>query len=281
MVKNLIKEAFATGATIEEAVANAKAALNAPEDVDVKSEIVERPQKKILGLFGGTPAKARAYYEYEEKTSMNKAVDYLLGILKGMGMDAKADAREEGEDIIIDLDCGDDYGIVIGRRGETLDAIQYLTRLVVNKCSDDYKRVSINIGDYREKREKTLISLAHKNAAKVAKYGRNVTLEPMNPFERRIIHTAVQDVEGVTSHSVGTDADRRVVITLKDGVKPTNPSKGGYGRGKGGYGKGRGGYNKGGRSKGPRNDSSVAPAEARAPRTDAGAASVSRYGKLN
>lgn len=85
----------------------------------------------------------------------------------------------------------------------------------------------------------------------------------------------------MTSHSVGTDADRRVVITLKDGVKPTNPSKGGYGRGKGGYGKGRGGYNKGGRSKGPRNDSSVAPAEARTPRTDAGAASVSRYGKLN
>lgn len=277
----MIKEAFATGATIEEAIANAKAALNAPEDVDVVSEIVERPQKKILGIFGGTPAKARAYYEYEEQTAMNKAVDYLMQILDGMGMKATANAREEGDDIIIDLDCGDDYGIVIGRRGETLDAIQYLTRLVVNRGSEDYKRVSINIGDYREKREKTLIALAHKNAAKVAKYGRNITLEPMNPFERRIIHTAVQDVEGVTSHSVGSDADRRVVISLKEGVKPTNPSKGGR-YSKGGYNKGRGGYNKG-RSKGNRSsrEESTTPSESRAPRTDAGAASVSRYGKLN
>lgn len=280
----MIKEAFATGATIEEAIANAKAQLNAPEDADVISEIVERPQKKLLGLLGSTPAKARAYYEYEEHNALDKAVDYLMNILKGMGMEAKADAREEGEDIIIDLDCGDDYGIVIGRRGETLDAIQYLTRLVVNRGSDGYKRVSINIGDYREKREKTLIALAHKNAAKVAKYGRNITLEPMNPFERRIIHTAVQDVEGVTSHSVGSDADRRVVITLKDGVKPTNPSKGGYNKGRGGYNKGRGGYNKGGRKGGaPRRDdnASAVPTESRAPRTDAGAAAVSRYGKLN
>lgn len=280
----MIKEAFATGATIEEAVANAKAALNAPEGKDVMSEIVERPAKKgLLGIFGSTPAKARAYYEYEEKTAKDTAVEYLMNILKGMGMEAKADAREEGDDIIIDLDCGEDYGIVIGRRGETLDAIQYLTRLVVNRGSDDYKRVSINIGDYREKREKTLIALAHKNAAKVAKYGRNVTLEPMNPFERRIIHTAVQDVEGVTSHSVGADADRRVVITLKEGVKPTNPSKGGRRPGgKGGYGsKGKGGYNKNRGPRGGKKEGSYTPSESRAPRTDAGAASVSRYGKIN
>lgn len=275
----MIKEAFATGATIEEAVANAKAALNAPEDADVKNEIIERPQKKILGLFGSTPAKVRAYYEYdEEEDAKSKAVEYLLKILAGMGMEAKAEAREDGDSIIIDLDCGDDYGIVIGRRGETLDAIQYLTRLAVNKGNDNYKRVSINIGDYREKREKTLIALAHKNAAKVAKYGRNITLEPMNPFERRIIHTAVHDVEGVTSHSVGADAERRVVITLKEGVKPTNPSKGGR-YGKGGYGsKGRGGYSRGRQS--DRTESS-SPAETREPRTDAGATSVSRYGKLN
>lgn len=274
----MIKEAFATGATIEEAVENAKAALNAPEDADVKSEIVERPQKKILGIFGSTPAKARAYYEYDEEDTKSKAVEYLLKILEGMGMEAKAEAREEGDSIIIDLDCGDDYGIVIGRRGETLDAIQYLTRLAVNRGNDDYKRVSINIGDYREKREKTLIALAHKNAAKVAKYGRNVTLEPMNPFERRIIHTAVHDVEGVTSHSIGADADRRVVITLKEGVKPTNPSRGGR-YNKGGYGsRGRGGYSRGRQSD---RAEAYSPAETREPRTDAGAESVSRYGKLN
>ncbi len=274
----MIKEAFGTGATVEDAIESAKAELNAPEGTDVKTEVVELPTKKILGIFGGTPAKARAYYEV---SPIQKAVDYIKGILKGMGIEnVEADAREEDGDIIIDLNCGDEYGIVIGRRGETLDSIQYLTRLVVNRESENYRRVSINIGDYREKREKTLRSLAHKNASRVAKYGKNVTLEPMNPYERRIIHTAVQDIEGVTSYSIGADADRRVVITLKEGVKPTRPPKQGYGK-KGGYkggkkGSGHGGY------KGRRDDrNNVTPTESRPPRTDAGAANVSLYGKLN
>lgn len=280
----MIKEAFGTGATVEEALADAKAQLQAPDNADVKHEVVALPTKKVLGLFGGSPAKVRAYFE---SSPIDKAVDYLLTILKGMGIeDAKAEATEgEDGDVIIELDCGDDYGIVIGRRGETLDSIQYLTRLVINRDSDDYKRVSINVGNYREKREKTLRSLAHKNAAKVAKYGRNITLEPMNPYERRIIHTAVQDVEGVTSHSIGSDADRRVVITLKEGVKPTHPSKGGYKKGgynKGGYNKGgKGGYNKGGKGRRESKAPYVPQGESRAPRTDAGAQSVSRYGKIN
>lgn len=283
MVKKLIKEAFGTGNTVEEAIESAKAALQAPENVNVQTEIVELPTKKLLGLFGGSPAKARAFYE---SSPIDKAVEYLLTILKGMGIEnAKAEAKEgEDGDVIIELDCGEDYGIVIGRRGETLDSIQYLTRLVINRESDDYKRVSINVGNYREKREKTLRSLAHKNASKVAKYGRNITLEPMNPYERRIIHTAVQDVEGVTSHSIGSDADRRVVITLKEGVKPTRPSKGGYGKKNGGYNKGgynKGGYNKGGRGRRESKAPYVPQGEARAPRTDAGAESVSRYGKIN
>lgn len=274
----MIKEAFGTGNTVEEAIESAKKELNAPESANVVTEIVEMPTKKILGIFGGSLAKARAYYE---TSPIDKAVAYLLTILKGMGIEnAKADAKEVDGDIIIDLDCGDDYGIVIGRRGETLDSIQYLTRLVINRENEEYKRVSINIGDYREKREKTLRALAHKNANRVAKYGKNVTLEPMNPYERRIIHTAVQDIEGVTSHSVGSDADRRVVITLKEGVKPTNPPRSGYGK-KGGYNKGgRGGYNKSRRGA-PRNNNNAAPRETRSPRTDVGAASVSLYGKIN
>lgn len=281
----MIKEAFGTGATIEEAILNAKKELNAPENAEVKIETIDLPTKKILGLFGGNPAKVKAYYEV---SNTDKALSYLKNILDGMGMTgAKINAKDEGEDLVIDLECGDDYGIIIGKRGETLDAIQYLTRLVINKDREDYKRVSINVGDYREKREKTLISLAHKNAARVAKYGKNVTLEPMNPFERRIIHTAVQDVEGVTSYSVGADAERRVVITLKEGVKPTNPGKGGnggkYGKGgyKGGKGKGKGGYGKGRPYKDTDKPRSPSSAESRAPRTDAAAASVSRYGKIN
>ena len=167
------------------------------------------------------------------------------------------------------ISCGDDYGSVIGRRGETLDAIQYLTRLVITREYDEFKRVTINVGNDREKREATLKSLAAKNAAKVKKYGRNVVLEPMNPYERRIIHTAIHDIEGVTSHSVGSDDDRKVVITLEEGFKPTNG--GGYNRGRGGKGRGNGrNYNN--------NSSNSAPsAPAREPRSDSAG---SLYGKI-
>ena len=329
----MIHEATATGATVEEALSNARAQLNAPALADVHTEIISMPTKKILGLFGGSPAKARAYYETpdapEKKAPVKKAekapkaekkeapkaekkeevqveapkaeakevvktpveiassksiaaaVDYITAVVKGMGVanvDIQAFRTEENE-IILELDCGEDYGIVIGRRGETLDSIQYLTRLVANKTKEDgeYSRISINVGNYREKRKNTLRELAKKNSEKVLKYGRNVTFEPMNPYERRIIHTAVQEIEGVTSHSVGADASRRVVITLAEGVKPTHPSRGGYNnRGRGGRGGYNRGGNRGGRSQAPRVD-----APTRAPRTDAGAAKVSLYGKIN
>ena len=327
----MIHEAIATGATVDEARANAIAELKAPKDADVHTEILAMPTKKILGLFGGSPAKARAYYETPDapkakaeapkaapkkaekapakaekaapkaepeapakveeakssveieiasSKSIQSAVDYLTAVLKGMGvaeMSAKA-FRTSDDEIILELDCGEDYGIVIGRRGETLDSIQYLTRLVANKykTENEYARISINIGSYREKRKNTLRALAKKNSEKVLKYGRNVTFEPMNPYERRIIHTAVQEIEGVTSHSVGSDSNRRVVITLAEGVKPTHPSKGGYNRGRGG----KGGYNNRGRDR--RNNNSYTPSgEQRAPRTDAGAQKVSLYGKIN
>jgi spoIIIJ-associated protein len=199
----------------------------------------------------------------------------------GLGMEScEVEVYADDEEISFEVDCGDDYGIVIGRRGETLDAIQYLTRLVLNRATDEYKRVSINVGNYREKREATLRALAKKNASRVRKYGRNVVLEPMNPYERRIIHTTIQEIEGVTSHSVGSDDERKVVITLEEGVKPLN---GGYGKGgynKGGYNKGRGGYNKGGynRNRGGRGGNSSAPsAPAREPRSDTAG---TLYGKI-
>ena len=328
----MIHEAIATGATIEEAQENAKKALGAPESADVRTEILAMPTKKVLGLFGGSPAKARAYYEtpdapapkekkpapakvekkeapkapakteakkeeavsapevevedvkisIADSKSLTAAADYLKKVLTGMGVaQVEADAyRTKDNEVIIELDCGEDYGIVIGRRGENLDAIQYLTRLVANKykIADEYSRISVNVGNYREKRKNTLRELAKKNAEKVLKYGRNVTFEPMNPYERRIIHTTIQEIEGVTSHSVGADAGRRVVITLAEGTKPTHPSKGGYNNrrgGKGGYGNRN---QRGGRGNG-RSQSVDAPA--RAPRTDAGAEKVSLYGKIN
>lgn len=331
----MIHEAIATGNTIDEALENAKKQLGAPADADVRTEIVAMPQKKILGLFGGSPAKAKAWYEtpdapvksenpqqapkakapkaekaasapkaekaapvaekveetaapelkkvnIAESASLTSAAEYLTAVLKGMGVaELSIEAFRTVEDeIIFELDCGDDYGVVIGRRGDTLDSIQYLTRLVANKQKQEseYLRITINVGNYREKRKVTLRELAKKNSEKVLKYGRNVTFEPMNPYERRIIHTAVQEIEGVTSYSVGVDAGRRVVIALEDGVKPTHPSKGGYNnRGRGG----KGGYNRGGRGRNNSSRQSAPAAPARAPRTDAGAEKVSLYGKIN
>ena len=274
----MIKEAFGTGATLDEAKDAALRALEAPEDADVKYEVLEREKKALFGLFGGSQAKVKASYEFEDDP-FAKAKNYVLTILKSLGVnDAEISVEADDEDVRISINCGDDYGSVIGRRGETLDAIQYLTRLVINRGTDDYRRVSINVGNYREKRENTLRSLARKNAAKVRKYGRNVVLEPMNPYERRIIHTTVQEIEGVTSHSVGSDGDRKVVITLEEGVKPTHG--GGYNKGgrggynKGGYNKGgRGGYNKGGYNK------SEDSAPSRPPRSDSAGASL--YGRID
>ena len=301
----MIKEAFGTGATIEEAKDAALKALNAPEDADIKYEVLEQPKAKLFGIFGGSSAKVKVSYEAEDEPvvqaapaaeekaapaakkmvavedgSFDKAKDYILTILKNLGVEeAEITVEADDEEVGFSISCGDDYGSVIGRRGETLDAIQYLTRLVINRGNEEFKRVSINVGNYREKRENTLRSLARKNAAKVRKYGRNVVLEPMNPYERRIIHTTVQEIEGVTSHSVGSDGDRKVVITLEEGVKPTN---GGYNnRGRGGYNKGgnRGGYRGGNRGgyNNRRNDSEAPAAPARAPRSDSAG---SLYGKI-
>lgn len=274
----MIKEAFGTGTTLDEAKDAALRALEAPEDADVKYEVIERPKAKVLGIFGGSPAKMRAFYEFEEDP-FAKAKEYVLNILKNLGVEeAELSVEADEEEVRISISCGDDYGSVIGRRGETLDAIQYLTRLVINRGSEEYKRVSINVGNYREKRETTLRALAHKNAAKVRKYGRNVVLEPMNPYERRIIHTTVQEIEGVTSHSVGSDGDRKVVITLEEGVKPTHG--GGYNKGRGGYNKGgnRGGYRGGNRGGNRRYNDEAPSAPARAPRSDSAGASL--YGKI-
>lgn len=344
----MIHEVTAQGATIEEALKNAREALNAPADADVHAELISHPSKGLLGLFGKKKAEARAYYEtpdapvkkqpkqqpkpQKQQPAPQKAVQqpqqpkpakkqqpapqqkeaapkekapqeapapkteiavdakpgvkagaaYLLDMVKLMGVrepSLKAFVHADNE-VLLELDCGEDYGIVIGRRGETLDAIQYLTRLVANKqkTEGEYSRISINVGNYREKRKSTLASLAKKNAERVLKYGRNFTFEPMNPYERRIIHTTIQEIEGVTSHSVGNDDERRVVITLAEGVKPTHPGGGNRG-GRGGRGNGRGGNNRG--RGGNRGGSQTVSAPTRAPKTDAGAEGVSLYGKLN
>ena len=155
-----------------------------------------------------------------ETNLYKETADYIKSIVLGLGMtECEIKEMSNEEEIYFELDCGDDYGIIVGKRGETLDAIQYLARMMANKGNSSYKRVAINVGNYRAKREETLKILARKTAMKAVRQGRNISLEPMNPYERRIIHTAVQEVEGATSHSVGSDLDRRVVITPVEGAR--------------------------------------------------------------
>lgn len=305
----MIREAIGIGKTVDEAYENAKVQLNAPFEADVQFTVIEQPKKKAFGIFGKeTPAKVKAFYEIPDeqpvaKPAKEKKADkpapkapaakpapvkkpvanpeafegtkaYIRSILKGLGIsECEVSFAEEEDGIAIELDCGEDYGVVIGRRGETLDAIQYLVRLYMNKGKDNYKRVSINIGNYREKRAKTLRELAKRNAAKVLRNGRNAVLDPMNPYERRIIHTTIQEIEGVESHSVGSDSERKVVITLAEGVKPTNPDRRYNNRG------GKGGYNRGNRGGNRNSSAQSAPQQpARSPRSDI--SNASRYGKI-
>ena len=175
-------------------------------------------RETVAEILAEKKATLKPTHEYDS------TAEYLKSIILGLGMEkCEIEVYADDEEISFELDCGDDYGIVIGRRGETLDAIQYLVRMVANKGISGYKRVSVNVGNYREKRADVLVSLAKRTAARAVKSGRNITLEPMNPYERRIIHTAVQEVKGATSFSTGTDLDRRVVIA------PENGGRGNYG----------------------------------------------------
>ena len=205
------REAIATGATVEEAKENACRQLGVETyDDNIEMEIIDRQKNKILGLFGGHPAKVRVFIK---TTPAQAAADYLGAIIKAMGLENIEMSVEEKEKNVINIDItGEDVGSVIGRRGETLDALQYLTCLVANHVENSYCRVTINTGDYREKREKTLEVLGRKLAIKAAKTGRKSSLEPMNPYERRIIHTAVQKVNGAISWSEGENINRHVVI---------------------------------------------------------------------
>ena len=207
--KELIKEA----ATVEEAVQLAAEELGvSAEKLDI--EVLQEPQKKTFGLFGGTAAKIRAVVK--DQNAAELAVAFLEDVLKKMGVaEVAVSVKEEDNHCMISLE-GEDLGFIIGRRGDTLDALQYLTSLVANRAEGAYRRISINIGNYREKREKTLSGLARKAAIQAAKGGKTTSLEAMNPYERRIIHTAVQKVEGATSYSVGSDPNRHVVIAPSD-----------------------------------------------------------------
>ena len=234
----MIREQIETGKTVELAVEAACQKLEISVD-EAQYEILELPKKGFLG-FGASPAKVRVYIEY---TKSGRAVEYLQDVLGAMGFNnVNIDVKEEENGAVLTLD-GEGLGVIIGRRGETLDALQYLAGLVANKIEGDYYRITLDSGNYREKREKTLEALAKKLALNAVKTGKSSTLEPMNPYERRIIHAAVQQVQGATSTSIGDEPNRRIVIssTVPRRERPANNRPARDGKGGGRYGNRRGG----------------------------------------
>lgn len=206
----MYKSIETTGKTEEEAI-NAALALLGLERDEISVEILERAKPGFLGI-GSTPAKIKVYYKAEDEAVV-RTREFLEGLLVRMGSDATVEITPRDDNALYVNLKGDNLGPLIGRRGETLDAIQHLANFAVNRSGGPHIKISIDAEDYRQKREQSLVALARKVAGKVVKYRRNMTLEPMNSYERHVIHSSLQDFEGVTTYSVGTEPNRRVVIT--------------------------------------------------------------------
>jgi len=262
----MLKEVIETGKSVEAAIESACEKQGWSRD-DIEWEIIDLPKKGFLGLRT-TPAKVKVCKEvpdempapkecvsnvkrergadvvqkgaqdYGDKQSVAQA--YVEEILKKMGLCAALSSEMVDGGLHIRIQ-GSGLGMIIGRRGETLDSIQYLTGLVVNRIEGDYLRITVDCGDYRIKRKATLEALAKKLSAQVLATNVSKVLEPMNPFERRIIHATVSEIDGVSSTSVGEEPNRKVIIST-----PTSRTRGSGGGARGGRPPRRdgGGYNR-------------------------------------
>lgn len=200
-----------TAKTVDEALTEALIKLQTTSD-RVEYEVIEKESSGFLGLFN-KPAKIRV----KLKDSVdNIAKDFLSKVFKAMGIDAKLEVVYDEAASSIDINIvGDDMGVLIGKRGQTLDSLQYLVSLVLNKESENYLKVKLDTENYRQRRKETLENLGKNIAYKVKRTKKPVSLEPMNPYERRIIHSVLQNDKFVETHSEGEEPYRRVVITLK------------------------------------------------------------------
>ena len=217
-----------SGRTEDEAIESALAQLGLTRD-DVSVEIVERAKTGFLGLKS-TPAIVRVLYEVKDDKA-NQVEVFLKGLLTRMEVEAGMEISEGDGSVEVTL-TGSDPGSLIGRRGETLDAIQHLTNYVINRGNAGRTRVNIDAENYRQRRNETLETLASRTAGKVAKYRRNITLDPMNAYERHVIHTALQDYENVTTYSIGSEPNRRIVVAYgrnaENAGRSRDSSTGGY-----------------------------------------------------
>lgn len=213
------KEVTVQAKTVEEAVRSGAEQLGTDES-GVVYEVIEEPKKGFLGM-GSIPATVKVIYVFKP---LEAARSFAQTLIKDLCLDADVIIHDDGSGEALMEITGTDAGVLIGHHGDTLDAFQYLVNLAANKKETDerkYTRISVDIENYREKREQTLRALADRMANKVKKTGRSVTLEPMNAYERRIIHAQVQGIAGVSTNSVGAEGNRRVVVYPEGAEKPT------------------------------------------------------------
>lgn len=196
---------------VDDAITQATVQLGITSD-QLEYEVLDKGSTGFLGIGSkNVVIKARKKFSIDENV-----VEFLSSIFDAMKMEVEILVAVNEEEHIIEVELkGDDMGILIGKRGQTLDSLQYLTNLAINKHSDEYYKVKIDTEDYRKRRKETLENLAKNIAYKVKRTKRPVSLEPMNPFERRIIHSALQNDRYVTTHSEGDEPYRHVVVTLK------------------------------------------------------------------
>lgn len=205
-----MKQLEAAGKTFNEALTAGLAQMGLDLD-QVDYEILDEGAKGFLGI-GMRPVRIRLT---QKDSPAIRAEEFLSQVTRLIGLDVSFETEQEEEALKINM-VGENQGILIGHRGETLDALQYLCSLRVNKDRDEYIRVTLDTENYRAKREQTLINLANRMAQKAVRSGRRMAMEPMNPYERRILHSALQNDPEVTTHSEGEEPYRRVIITLAD-----------------------------------------------------------------
>lgn len=204
----MLKQTVATEKTVELAVSAACAELGAtPQEVEFV--ILEEPKKGILG-FGASDAKVQVTLK---STPAVRAVEFIENLVNNMGLDAEVVVTSKDDEGVCISINGSSLGILIGRRGDVLDSLQYLATLAANIEKSGFYRVTIDVQGYREKRAETLRGVARRMSEKVLKYKRSFALEPMNAYERRIIHAECQNISGVTTRSIGEGADRKIVIS--------------------------------------------------------------------
>ncbi|EIV7425933.1 protein jag [Listeria monocytogenes] len=201
-----MRDITAQGSNVEEAIQNALATLETTRD-KVEVEVLDEGKKGIFGI-GSRLAMVKVI---EKEDGIQVAIDYLLDVATKMGAVITIDVEEVGKDVKLQIK-GDNLGMLIGKHGQTLNALQYLTQLIANKTTSQYKNIIVNVGDYRERRHETLVILANKMADKALKTKRAVHLEPMPSFERKIIHAILSENEQIETHSEGHDPYRYIVI---------------------------------------------------------------------